>query len=297
MVNLIFLGTGDQIPSLKRNHSAVLLNYEGENILFDCGEGTQRQFRKARLNPGKVTRICISHWHGDHVLGIIGLISTLSSSGHNKPLYIYGPTGTREKFHKFLELFPFQKNYSIFVEEVEGKFFENEFFYLEAEKMDHGVPCLAYSFVKKGLRRIDKEKMKKEKLSPGRYLKDLKEGKDIFVEGKKYKAKDLTFKENDLKISYLSDTRENSKIIPFVKDSNLLISECTFMDSFEKEAKVKGHLTSNQVAKIAKKANVKKLAIIHVASRHEKSFKEILQEVKKGFKNAIMPRDLDKIEI
>src|SRR4030067_2460046 len=95
-IPITFLGTSQSIPTEKRNHTAVLLKYKDENILVDCGEGTQRQFRKAHLNPCKVTRILITHGHGDHVLGLPGLLSTLSLSGYQKTLCIYGPKGTKE---------------------------------------------------------------------------------------------------------------------------------------------------------------------------------------------------------
>ena len=104
-IKLTFLGTADQIPSADRNHTAILLTYEGENMLVDCGEGTQRQFRKAGLNPCKITKILITHWHGDHVLGLPGLLSTLSLSGYNKKLYIYGPKGTKEYVREMLRVF------------------------------------------------------------------------------------------------------------------------------------------------------------------------------------------------
>ena len=115
-IKITFLGTADAIPSVRRNHSAVFLSYDAENILFDCGEGTQRQFRKARLNPGKVTRILITHLHGDHVLGLPGLMQTLSLSNYNKTLYIYGPKGTKQFVREMLNTFKFQENYPIKVE-------------------------------------------------------------------------------------------------------------------------------------------------------------------------------------
>src|SRR3989344_6440168 len=150
-VNLTFLGTGDQMPSRARNHSAIILSFNEENILIDCGEGTQRQFRKADLNPCKVTRILISHWHGDHVLGLPGLLSTLAVSNYNKTLYIYGPNGINEKIKKMLEVFNFYKTYEIKVEEIKsGTFYEGKNFYLSAEVMEHGIPAIAYSFVEKG---------------------------------------------------------------------------------------------------------------------------------------------------
>lgn len=177
MVKITFLGTADSIPSRSRNHTAILLNFNEENILMDCGEGTQRQFRKAKLNPCKVTRILISHWHGDHVLGLPGILSTLSLSGYNKKLFIYGPKGINDKIKKMLEVFNFYQEYEIIIEELEGGiFFENDKFYLEAKEMEHTIPCLAYSFIEKGLKRIDKKKLKKSGLPAGPLLQKLKQG-------------------------------------------------------------------------------------------------------------------------
>ena len=159
------------------------MTYEGENILVDCGEGTQRQFRKAGLNPCKVDRILITHWHGDHVLGLPGFLSTLALSGYSKTLYIYGPRGTKKFIDELLSVFGFKREYKIVVEEVSGKFYETKDFYLEAERMEHGIPCNAYNFVKKSYSRIDKMKMKKLGLPSGVHLQKLKEGKDISYEG------------------------------------------------------------------------------------------------------------------
>ena len=128
MIKITFLGTSDSIPSAERNHTAILLTYYGENILVDCGEGTQRQFRKAGLNPCRITRILITHWHADHILGIPGLLKTLVLSGYNKTLFIYGPRGTKILMKALLKLFAFKGEYPIDVEEVDDKFFETKDF-------------------------------------------------------------------------------------------------------------------------------------------------------------------------
>ncbi len=298
MIKLHFLGTADQIPSAKRNHTAVLLNYNEENILVDCGEGTQRQFRKAHLNPCRVTRILITHWHGDHVLGLPGLLQTLSVSGYNKTLYIYGPKWIKEEIRDMLKVFGFKRNYEIKVIEVSsGKFYEGKDFYLEAEKMEHGIPTLAYSFVKKGQTRIDKNKLKKMKISEGPHLSSLKNGKDITYKGKKYKAKDLIYKDEDVKVSFVLDTLNNKRIIPFVKNSEIFISESNFEEGLEDKATEHLHLTSKQVGEIAKRAKVKKLVLTHLSQRYEDKPKKILDEAKKVFKNTILANDLDVIEI
>ena len=129
-MKITFLGTSYAIPSAERNHTSVLLTHEGENILIDCGEGTQRQFRKAKLNPCKITRILITHWHGDHVLGLPGLLQTLSLSGYNKELSIYGPKGIKHFISQLVRTFPFQLNYKLKIEELHGKkiFFETNDF-------------------------------------------------------------------------------------------------------------------------------------------------------------------------
>ena len=180
-IKLVFLGTSAQIPTDRRNHTSILLSYGKENILIDCGEGTQRQFRKAKLNICKITKILITHWHGDHVLGIPGLLQTLAFNNYNKTLYIYGPKGTREFINKIFNTFVFSGKISVKVEEVtkDGVFFDTPDFYLDSSSMFHGVPCNAYSFVKKGQIRIDKNKLKKTKLPSNSLIQQLKLGKNI----------------------------------------------------------------------------------------------------------------------
>ncbi len=295
-IKVTFLGTADSIPSSTRNHTSILLNFNEENILIDCGEGTQRQFRKAKLNPCKITKILITHWHGDHVLGLPGLLSTLALSGYNKKLEIYGPKGIKSKIDSMMKLYNFYREYDLIVEEIEsGIFLDNEKFYLEAENMEHGIPCLAYSFVSKGHVRIKSAKVKE--LGSGPHLKKLKEGKDIVVNGKKIKSKDYVYKEEDRKISIVMDTKLNSRIVPFVKDADLFISEGTFSSELKKEAEEHLHLTVDQVAEISKKSKVKKLILTHVSSRYLKDMKGLLNEAKEIFKESYLPRDLDVFEV
>ncbi|MFH1787288.1 MAG: ribonuclease Z [archaeon] len=297
MIKITFLGTSAQIPTSKRNHTGILLNFNEENILVDCGEGIQRQFRKARLNPCKVTRILISHWHGDHVLGIPGILQTLAFNGYNKNLFIYGPKGTKEFMKILLRTFEFTKNYNIKVEEVSGKFFETDEFYLEAKSMTHGIPTNAYIFVKKGKRRIDKKKLNELKLPSGPLLKKLKEGKDINFNSKKYLAKNLTFTEGDKKVSFVLDTSTNKQIVNFVKNSDLLVCEASFDSSLESKAKEHKHLTAKQAGEIAKKSKSKKLLLTHISQRYEIYLNKILDDAKKVFKNSFLVEDLDKFEI
>ncbi len=296
-IKLTFLGTAASIPTAKRNHPAILLDYKGEHILFDCGEGTQRQFRKARINPGKITRLLISHWHGDHVLGIPGLLQTLGLSGYNKTLFIYGPRGTKKFMKEILKVFHFTGNYQIKVKEVSGKFFETEDFYLEAKSMTHRVPCNAYSFVIKDKLRIDKKKLSKAKIPSGPLMSKVKQGKEVVYRGKKYKAKTLTYLEKGKKISVIMDTGMNQKIVPFVKNSDLLICESSFGEDMKAFAKERFHLTAKQTGEIAKKSKSKRLVLTHISQRYERDIKSILNQAKKVFKNVSIVNDLDEIEV
>ncbi|MEX0920492.1 MAG: ribonuclease Z [Candidatus Pacearchaeota archaeon] len=296
-VKIHFLGTSDSVPSAGRNHPSIWLSYERENILIDCGEGTQRQIRKARLNPCRITRILITHWHADHILGIPGLLKTLGMSGYNRTLHIYGPRGTKRKLESLRDLFGVREEYPIKVKEVSGKFLEEDDFYIESEEMTHGTPCNAYSFVLKGKTRIDKKKIEKFKIPTGPHMKKLKEGKDITYKGKKYSAKNLTYTEEGKRVSIVLDTALNERIAPFVKESDVFVSESTFDSGHEDKAREYKHLTSEQAARIAKKAKVKKLYLIHVSQRFSKNFKAVLQEAKKVFKETSLPKDLDSVEV
>lgn len=302
MIKLTFLGTSGAIPTKKRNHTSMLLKYSGENILIDCGEGTQRQFKHIKGSAQKLTRLLITHWHGDHTLGIPGLFQTLSFSDYNKTLMIYGPKGIKKQIANVLKAFPSVMNIvadvKIKVEEVSGKFLETDDFYIEAKPLTHGkTPTNAYVFVKKGKLRIDKKKLSKTKLPSGPLMQRLKQGKDVFYKGKKYKAKDLTYSEGDKKVSFVFDTNYNNKISGFVKDSDLIVSESTYESDLKEMAKDHGHLTASQAGEIAKKSNSKKLALIHVSERYEKDFSKVLKDAKKKFKNVIIPKDFDSVEI
>ena len=198
-----------------------------------------------------------------------------------------------------LRAFPFDKNYDIKVEEIVkgGKFFEGGDFYLSAEKMAHTVDCNAYAFVKKGQLRIDKEKLKEARIPSGPLLKKLKEGKNISYNRKKFLAKNLTYQEGDKKVSFVLDTSDNKKIISLAKDSDILVCEATFGEDMEEKAKEHRHLTSRNAAEIAKKSNSNKLVLTHISQRYEKDSREILESAKKVFKNSMLVKDLDVLEV
>jgi len=293
---ITFLGTGSATPTAKRNHTGIYLQSGKENILIDCGEGIQRQFRKAKLNPGKLTRILITHWHGDHTLGIVGLLETLAMAEYSKTLKIYGPIGTKEKIRLFETIYG---NFKIDLEvyEVSGKFIDEKEFFIKASKMVHGIPSNAYSFVIKDKTRLNKSKIKKLKIPNSPLLGKLQNGKDITHEGKKIKSKEVSYIQKGRKISVILDTLMNENAVKLSTDSDLIICEASFLSTEKEKIKEYKHLTAKQAGTIAKKSKSKKLCLVHISQRHERNKKEILADAKQVFKDTTIPKDLDQITI
>lgn len=294
-IKLTFLGTSNAIPTAQRNHTAILLQWENENILFDCGEGTQRQFKHANINPCKLTRICLTHLHGDHVLGLPGLMETLEMSEYSKTLKIYGPRGTRHHIDLLQQIYG-KFNISHEIHEIPTSI-ETRDFTIEHASMDHNIAAYAYSFIIKDKLRLNKAKLKKLKLPNLPIIGQLQQGKDIVWEGKKIKAKTVTYHEEGKKVTVVMDTKLNDNAIKLSADSDLLVCESTYAEREADYASNYKHLTASQAATIAKKAKVKKLVLTHIAQRYEHNLKLIEKEAKKVFKNTKIVKDLDVITV
>lgn len=297
-IGMVFLGTGQAVPTAKRNHTAILLKYQNENILFDCGEGTQTQFRKAGINPCKLTRIFISHWHADHILGLPGLFQTLALSGYSKTLDVYGPVGTKKYLSRILGMFIFAGKLNVNINEIKNdstiKFND---FNIEAARLYHGCPVLGYRFVEKDKVRIDKNRLRKLGIKPCKEIGLLKKGKDIKINNRVIRAKEVTYLERGKKIAVIMDTRIAPNCFKIAKDADLLVCESTYLDELKDRAFEYKHLTNVQAASIAKKARAKKLALIHISQRHEADDKKILEEAKKVFRNTILTQDLMRTDV
>jgi len=167
-IKVDFLGTGCMVPTIERNHSGYLISYKNHGILMDCGEGIQRQFKIAKIKPTKVTKILISHWHGDHVLGIPGFLENLSWAGYDRVLEIYGPKGTEKKIRLLRDIFKSHICIKFIVKDIEeGVFYEDDDYKLEAYELDHTIKSFGYKFVEKDKLKIDMRKAKKFGLEEG----------------------------------------------------------------------------------------------------------------------------------
>ncbi|MCK4589241.1 MAG: ribonuclease Z [Nanoarchaeota archaeon] len=292
-----FLGTGCMMPTKTRNLAGVLLSYKAENIIFDCGEGTQRQLKIAGVKPGKITKILISHWHGDHVLGLPGLLQTFSASEYQGVLEIFGPLGSKKFFEHMMKGFAVKEIVDYRLTEVEsGKFFENDDFYLEALPMKHGAPCLGYAFIEKNRRRIEMKKARKLGLKEGPVLGKLQRGQTVSFKGKKIKPDDVGFVVGGSKVVYITDTEPCSNAVKLAQDADLLIMEATYASDLQAKADEYGHLTAKDSGMIANQAGVKKLVLTHFSQRY-KSGKILEEDARQVFDNTEAAEDFMKIRL
>jgi ribonuclease Z len=296
MMEITFLGTGSMQPTKQRNHSGILLSYKNENILFDCGEGTQRQMRIAGIKPAKITRLCISHWHGDHVFGIPGLLSSMGADNPESKLYIYGPQGTKEYCKAMVKWFVAKDIIEHEVADVSsGTIYENDEFMLRAEVLHHSTPSIGFCLVEKDRRKINVEKARKLNLS-GPTLGQLQRGHDVVVKGKKIQVEDVAIVVKGKKVSYIADTIRCEGAERLARDADVLISEGTHLDALREKTRKFMHLTVKQAALIASENNAKKLIITHLSQRY-KTPTEALEEASTYFPNSVIAEDFMKIKI
>ncbi len=296
-MQITFLGTSSMVPTKDRNQIAVFLSYGSEGILFDCGENTQRQFKIAGLSLQKTTKILISHWHGDHVLGLPGLMQTLSSTDYNGKLEIYGPKGTKGRMEKMFEAFVFDKRLDFLVHEVKnGIFFENNDFKLETYQLEHGIETLGFRFVEKDKRRIDMNKIKKLGIPEGPLLGKLQQGKSIELNGKKIEADEVTYPEKGKIFAYVTDTILCDNCYKAAQDADILVCEATYASKLVDKSEEYGHMTAKQAGQLANKANVKQLVLIHFSARY-KNTQELEEDARNVFDNVICANDFMKIDL
>lgn len=299
-MKVIFLGTSSMIPTKERNTSSIYFSYEDQNILIDCGEGTQRQLKKHHISPAKINKIFITHWHGDHVLGLPGLIQTLGGSEYTKTLEIYGPPNTKRMMEFILKSF---KNpvprIKIKYHEISKneKFLETKKLEFKAKKIYHSTFCLAYQIKEKDKVKMNLTYLKKFKLKQHPLLGKLQKGKNITYEGKRILAKNATKTTRGRSVTFVIDTGYNSSIATFAKDTDLLITESTYSTELKSHARKYKHLTCSDAAKIAKQANAKKLYLTHFSQRYSKDTHTLVKEAKKIFKNTHAAEDLKEVNI
>ncbi len=298
MIEITFLGTGASIPTKKRGMFSIHLKHLNHSLLFDCGEGTQRQMVLAGISPFKVEKIFITHLHADHVLGLAGLIQTMNFLGREKPLEVYGPDKIKKYVRFFKEWDYLEMGYDIKAKKVkEGVIVNEEDYKINAFEVKHSCPCYSYVFEEKIEPKLDKKKFKKHGLKEGPELRELKEKGRIRMEKGIVKLEDvLAPSRKPTKISIVVDTLPIEKIVEKVRDSDLLISEATHSHELKERSHEYFHMTAKDAAMIAKKANAKKLVITHFSARYDDE-KVLEKEAKKVFKDTIAAKDFTVVQV
>jgi len=298
MLEIVFLGTGSAIPSPKRNHSAIWLRHERECMLWDCGEGTQMQLMRARLNFMRINRIFITHWHADHWAGIIGLLPTMYLEERKRPLYVYGPEADRF-VSDLLDLAYWGIGFRVIPKPVpyEGdeitELVKTDDFEITSVPVDHSVPAVAYCFKERDRWNVDIKKAgEKYGLRQGPLVGRLKNNGEITLHGKKITLKDVGVLKKGAKVVYSGDTGMSDNIVKLAKGADVLIHEATFMD----EKRDEKHSTIKEAGEIAKLAKAKKLVMTHFSRRYT-DLSKLEEEAKKSFKNSVAARDFMKLDV
>ena len=299
-LELIFLGTGGSWPTVQRNVTSVALKRGGEVLLFDCGEGTQRQIQKSSLSYMQISKIFISHFHGDHFLGLSGLLQTMQLNDRKEPVHIYGPAGMDELAVKLVTLGYFRPTFPIFSHEVyDGDSLSFDSFSIDVLATDHGVPSLAYRFrepTRPG--KFDKSKALSLGIPEGPLFSKLQKGNAITLEdGRMIQPEMVLGPPRPGRIVVISgDTKPIDSMVSFAEHADVLIHEATFDDSLQDRANDYGHSTAKQAAEIAAKASVDHLVLTHVSPRYL-NVAPLKKEAEEVFSSVLIPHDLQTLSV
>jgi ribonuclease Z len=295
-LRLVFLGTGGSVPTVSRSLPAVLLRRQGEQLMFDCGEGVQRQMVKAKVGFHRKIKIFVSHMHGDHILGLPGMLQTMALLGRERKLEVYGPEGIMQFFECVQESLQFGLTFPVEINEIRGEggvVCEEEDYRVEAVRSNHVVNSWSYAFVEKPRAgRFYPEKAKARGVPEGELWSKLQRGEVVELEDGRIVCPEevLGSLRRGRKIVYSGDTRPFEEFVEFAAGADLLIHESTFDDALVEKAGSDGHSTPSQAALQAKRAEAKKLVLTHISARYSDSGL-LLEQAQKVFENVVVAED------
>ncbi|EQK42553.1 ribonuclease Z [[Clostridium] bifermentans ATCC 638] len=302
MVEITLLGCGGSMPVPNRFLSSLLINYRGRKILIDCGEGTQVSMKIANCGFKTIDYICITHLHGDHIIGLPGILSTIGNCGRTEMLTIIGPKGIKEvidAFRLIVRELPYDVNIIENPKEdiLVSNNYINKDIIISTLEVDHSTSCIAYSFYIKRKAKFDIEKAMKNNVPKVLWSK-LQNGREIKLDGNIY-TKDMVLGQprKGIKLSFVTDTRPIKAIVDFVDNSDLLVCEGMYGDDGDLERAIKNkHMTFRESATIAKQSNVEAMALTHFSPiiKDPNMYIENAMEV---FENTIIGTDRLKLDL
>jgi ribonuclease Z len=298
-MRVTFLGTGGSVPTKKRNLPSFAVRADGDLVMFDCGEGTQKQFLIAKLGFNRQMKVLVSHMHADHILGIPGLLHSMSFMGRSRDLEIYGPPGISDFVRCTTETVRFRSLFPLRTIEVRpGTVTRTDSYRIEAAWADHGVPCLSYALVendKPG--RFYPEKARRLGIGKGPLWKRLQMGKAVKVGRRKVEPSEVVGPpRKGLKITYAVDTRPCDRIVRLAAGSDLLVHDGMFASDASDRAKEFGHSTSAEAATVAKRSRSKRLALTHLSAIYDNT-RQLLLEAKRIFPRTFVAEELESLEL
>lgn len=263
-------------------------------ILFDCGEATQKQIMEAGISPMKIDDIYITHLHGDHILGLPGIVQSLAFRGRARPLHIYGPRGINELVDHIRHMGFYTIGYELITHEIEddGILYQQNDFRILSRKMKHTVVDYAYKIEQLRQPKFLRQKAIELGIPPGPLFGKLQAGKEVTVDGKIIKPEQVLGPPREgVKVVFSGDTIPQESMIDFAENVDVLIHEATFTKDIKEKAFENGHTVAEDAALIAKKANVEQLILTHLSNRYTSS-KPLLDEAKTIFENTVYAEDL-----
>ena len=298
-MKLVYLGTSAAAPTPERSLTCICLVRDNEVLMFDAGEGAQVAYLKAGLPWNKKMKIFVTHLHGDHCLGILGLLQTMSMQKRTESLEIYGPAGIEEFITANIKVLNFGLPFPVFITIVEeGNVVNEKKYQISCCEAQHGIPAFSYCFEeneKPGV--FYPEKAKELGIPEGKMWQELQNGNSVEVNGVKIDSSQVTGdKRPGKKIGISGDTRPTEKLQNFFTNSDYLSFDCTFSFDLKDRAIETNHGTAKEAAELAKNANVKNLILTHFSARYSDE-SVLLDEAKQIHESVIAAKDLLEIEI
>ncbi|HII07942.1 MAG TPA: ribonuclease Z [Methanotrichaceae archaeon] len=300
MLTVTFLGTAGSLPTPDRSPSAVLINREGELVLFDCGEGTQRQMMRAKTGMMGLDYIFITHFHADHILGIPGLLETMAFQGRKDPITIAGPIRTAEVVGLFDRLCYYSRKFPVKALELEpGDVVRMDGYEVEALRTKHSVPSLGYC-LREDPRpgRFNRARATELGVPPGPLFGRLQRGETLEIEGRVVRPEDVMGPSRPgRKVVYTGDSRPTLEIEKASREADLLIHDGSLNDEMADWAVQTMHSTAGEAAELARRAGAKRLALTHISSRYSDDVSPLLADARRHFQDVLVAEDLMKIDI
>ena len=306
MLAVTFLGTSAARPTVERNVSALALVREGETLLFECGEGTQRQMLRYGVSFA-LSEIFFTHFHADHFLGVIGLIRTLGLQGREEPLRLYGPKGGKHVLGQAISLGVERVPFPIEVIEVKpGAIMRDagsgmrDAYEIHVFATEHGGGSVGYAIREhERLGRFDPEKARAAGIPEGPLWGKLHKGEPIELpNGQRLTANGFVGPKRSGRLVVITgDTRPCAAVVDAAKGADLLIHEATFGEEEKDRAKETGHSTAREAAQVALAANAKRLVLSHVSARYSISADELVKEAREVFKETVVAKDGMEIDV